>query len=79
MFDSQAGQIYKESGKVNIVKYLIALIISLGLSGLLGVGYGFLSHMNPLIYLNIILVIGVFFLEMLFQVLHFYLKSKHLV
>jgi hypothetical protein len=65
MFENNAGQLYEQSGKVNIIKYLIALVISLGLSGLLGIGYGFLSHLNPFIYLNIVLLIGVFFLSML--------------
>ena len=64
MFENNAGQIYQQSGKINFVKYLLALIVSLGLSCLLGVGFGLLSHINPLVYFNVLLLIGVFFLTM---------------
>lgn len=56
MMDTSPGKIYKESGKVNMSKYIIYFVIGLILHGLLGIGYGFLSHANPLIYLNFLLL-----------------------
>ena len=52
------GTYYKASGKVDPIRYPICILVSMALCGLVGVGYGTLSHINPLIYLNILLLIG---------------------
>lgn len=56
MIETSPGKLYNESGKINMSKYIIFFSIGLSLSGLLGVGYGILSHVNPLIYLNFLLL-----------------------
>lgn len=58
MTENNPGQLYKESGKINTPNYIIYFIIGVGLQGLLGIGYGFLSHINPLIYLNFLILGG---------------------
>lgn len=59
----QPGDIYKESGIINYPKLFVAFFISLLLSGSLGIGYGFLSQLNPLIYLNVLFLIATYFLS----------------
>jgi hypothetical protein len=59
---NKIGTQYKESGKVNGGKLVLALVIGYFLCGLIGCGYGMLTHINPLIYLNILILGGVFFL-----------------
>lgn len=55
------GSFYKASGKFNIglvvVATLVAAVIAVGVGAL----YAFLSDLNPFIYLNFLLLIGVFF------------------
>ncbi len=66
------GSKYKESGKVNVLYFLLFLIIGYLISSLVGIGYGLLSDLNPIIYLNFILLIvaagGVILSVILFKI-----------
>lgn len=57
----KAGSKYVSTGRFNIVKTSIWLLI--GLVAAYGIGwlYGFIAHINPFIYLNALLLIGVVF------------------
>jgi hypothetical protein len=58
MTNLKPGSTYNESGKIEIVKFLIATLISVTICGVLGVISGKLSDINPLIYLNFLITIG---------------------
>lgn len=51
------GSKYKESGKVAILPFLGFLVLGYLISSLVGIGYGLLSDLNPIIYLNFILLL----------------------
>jgi hypothetical protein len=51
------GTKYTESGKLDILRFFLFLIIGYLISGLTGIGYGLLSELNPFIYLNFILLL----------------------
>ena len=50
------GTNYTESGKIDIARFFLFLVIGYLISGLIGIGYGLLSDLNPWIYLNFILL-----------------------
>jgi hypothetical protein len=50
------GTPYNESGKIDIARFFLFLVLGYVLSALTGVGYGLLSNLNPWIYLNFILL-----------------------
>jgi hypothetical protein len=65
------GSKYKESGKIDIPRFFLFLVIGYIISSLVGIGYGLLSELNPFIYLNFILlgiaVLGVVLAASLFK------------
>lgn len=63
IFNQTPGSKYTESGKFDLVRLLICSVIGYFVVGALGVGYGLLTDINPIIYLNLlILVVAVFLL-----------------
>lgn len=50
------GSNYTESGKLDLGRFFLFLLLGYVISALTGIGYGLLSDLNPWIYLNFILL-----------------------
>ncbi len=57
----EIGSNYQASGKVDSGKFVIFLLIAVALNGLLGILFGVISHYNPLIYINFLVLFGIMF------------------
>lgn len=57
----RAGSKYLPSGKFNFIALLITLTLGVVIASLLGVAYAAISEFNPFIYLNFLVLIGLFF------------------
>lgn len=72
------GDHYSQSGKVNAPTYTLSLVLAYLTAGVVGVGYGFLSHINPLIYINFLILIGALFIVIIIlQLLTSLAKSRN--
>lgn len=57
-----AGDLYRESGKVNIGKFVVYNVFAIAVAIIIGYLYALIASINPIIYLNFLLLVGVFFL-----------------
>jgi hypothetical protein len=69
------GSKYTESGKIDILRFILFLVIGYLISSLAGIGYGLLSDLNPIIYLNFILL-GIALFAVILAVTLFRMSGK---
>lgn len=72
------GSDYTESGKFDAIRLILFTVIGYFVIGAIGVGYGLLTDLNPIIYLNlVILAISVFVLIFVIKLFTTFAKLRN--